>query len=323
MKNIIEIKNLCVNYKISSTEKIHAVRNLNLIIQKGETVAVVGESGCGKSTLALSLINLLPDNAEVFGSIRIDGEEILNKNHIELEKIRGRKVGMIFQDPGASLNPVFSIKEQIEETLRICNKIKDKNVLKNTVIKLLKEAGIKDAERVYESYPHQLSGGLQQRVMIAIALSLSPEILIADEPTTSLDVTVQAQIIELLKILKRERNLTTLLITHDLHLAMELCKRIVVMYAGEVVEDGYINSIKDARHPYTRTLFEIIPDIKRKTKKFKIIKGEIPDLKEDIKYCSFADRCEYVKEKCRKEHPEYKKIRKNSVKCFYPLKWVK
>ncbi len=320
MRNIIEIKDLCVNYKISSNEKIYALKNINLNIKKGETVAVVGESGCGKSTLAVSMIKLLPENAEIFGSIKIDNEEILDKNNQQLLDIRGKKIGMIFQEPGASLNPVFSIKEQIEETIKIREKISNKDVLKNIGLNLLKEVGIKDEKRVYESYPHQLSGGLQQRVMIAIALSLSPEILVADEPTTSLDVTVQAQIIELLKKLKIKRNLTTILITHDLHLALELCERIVVIYAGEIVEDGFIRSAKDAHHPYTKALFEIIPDIKKKIKKFKVIKGEFPDMKENFKNCSFSGRCEFSKAKCRRYQPEVVRVGKNYVKCFYPLK---
>ncbi len=320
MGNIIEINDLCVNYRTQNQEKIYALRNLKLIIKKGETVAIVGESGCGKSTLAISLINLLPENAEVSGSIKIDGKEILDKNNKELQNVRGEKIGMIFQEPGASLNPIFSIKEQIEETIKFHKKISDKKILKDMSINLLREVGIKDAERIYESFPHQLSGGLQQRVMIAIALSLSPEILIADEPTTSLDVTVQAQIIELLNKLKKQRNLTTILITHDLHLALELSKRIIVIYAGEVVEDGYIKSEKDAEHPYTKALFEIIPDVIKKRKKFKIIKGELPDMKKIYERCNFSDRCNFVHEKCREISLELVRADKNYVRCLFPLK---
>jgi oligopeptide/dipeptide ABC transporter ATP-binding protein len=320
MKDIIEIQNLNVNYLIKKNENVYALKDINLKIKKGETVAIVGESGCGKTTLANSLIKLFTLNAEYYGSIKIDEEEILNKREKELQKVRGEKIGMIFQEPGASLNPVFSIKEQIEETIKEHKEIKDKAILKNMSINLLKEAGLKDAERIYNSYPHQLSGGEQQRVMIAIALSCSPQILIADEPTTALDVTVQAQIIKLLKNLKEKRKLTTILITHDLYLAMELAERIIVMYAGEIVEDNFIKSKKDAKHPYTRALFEIIPDIKSNKKVFKVIPGDIEDMREIKNQCYFANRCKYAKKICFEKHPGLKKEKNYFIRCYFPVK---
>lgn len=320
MNDIIEIQKLKVNYLIKNNEKVYALKDINLQIKKGETVAIVGESGCGKTTLANSLIKLFPLNTEYSGSIKIEGEEILNKNEKQLQKIRGKKIGMIFQEPGASLNPVFSIKEQIEETIKAHKEIKDKKILKELSINLLKEVGLKDAERIYNSYPHQLSGGEQQRVMIAIALSCSPNILVADEPTTALDVTVQAQIIKLLKNLKEKRKLTTILITHDLYLAMELAGRIIVMYAGEIVEDNFIKSKKNAKHPYTRALFEIIPDIKSNKKIFKVIPGDTEDMREIKNQCHFASRCRYAKTICFEKHPDLRKVKNYFIRCYFPVK---
>lgn len=312
--NIIEINNLNVNYKISKNDYIYALKGINLSIKKGESVAIVGESGCGKSTLANAILNLLPANSQIKGSIKINGEEILNKTNKDLLKIRGKLAGIIFQEPYASLNPVFTVKEQIEETIKAHIDI-NKTDIERIGHNLLKETGISDIKRIYNSYPHQLSGGQQQRVMIAIALSCNPSILIADEPTTALDVTVQMQIINLLKKLKKIRNLTLLLITHDLHLAKFLADRIIVMYAGEIVEDGKIKDINDSRHPYTYQLFKVIPDINRKKGDFVLIKGEIPDLRILQNRCYFYNRCFKAKKKCNVKHPEF--IR--NIRCFYPV----
>ena len=278
--SILEIIGLSVDYRLEHRELLHALRNVSLEVKAGEALAIVGESGCGKSTLASSLVKLLALNSNASGRVLLDSADVLAMTNRELETVRGVKAGIIFQDPAASLNPVFSVKEQIEETITAHLKITDKARLKEMAIKLLEETGIKDSQRVYDAYPHQLSGGQQQRVMISIALSCSPKILIADEPTTALDVTVQAQIIDLLKRLKAERNLTLILITHDLHLALDLCGRVAVMYAGEIVEDARINSEQDSRHPYTRALFEIIPDINEEKKEYAVIPGEVPDLKQ-------------------------------------------
>jgi peptide/nickel transport system ATP-binding protein len=212
----------------------------------------------------------------------------------------------------------MTIREQIEETILAHLAKTNRGELQQRGHKLLEETGIKDVERIYNSYPHQLSGGQQQRVMIAIALSCSPGILIADEPTTALDVTVQAQIVGLLKKLKKDRGLTLVLITHDLHLALELADRIVVMYAGEIVEDGKIRDEKDARHPYTRALFEIIPDLKNKKKDFIVIPGDLPDMRVFEDRCYFADRCGRVKEKCRHKHPDMEGMAGHGFRCYYP-----
>lgn len=312
--SVMEIKSLSVDYNLEKNIKLHALRNISLSVNAGESIAIVGESGCGKSTLALSLLKLLALNSIVTGQVYIEGSDVLSMSNKELEFVRGVKAGIIFQDPAASLNPVFSVKEQIEETITAHLKINDKAELKKMAIKLLEETGIEETQRVYEAYPHQLSGGQQQRVMIAIALSCSPKILIADEPTTALDVTVQAQIITLLKKLKKERNLTLVLITHDLNLALDLCKRVIVMYAGEIVEDAVICSELDSRHPYTRALFEIIPDIHDNRKEYNVIPGEVPDLKAVMNECYFKNRCVNAGVKCGKEHPGMI----DGVRCFYP-----
>lgn len=314
-QNIIEIKNLNISYRISKKEYVYALKDINVNIKKGESVAIVGESGCGKSTLANSILNLLPENTEIKGSIKIKGEDILNKSDRELIEIRGKVAGIIFQEPSASLNPVFTVKEQIEETIMAHKKGIDKKTLENTGLSLLKETGIDDIKRVYNSYPHQLSGGQQQRVMIAIALSCAPSILIADEPTTALDVTVQLQIINLLKKLMKTRNLTLIMITHDLHLAGFISDRIIVMYAGEIVEDAKIKTIKDSRHPYTYQLFKVIPDINKRKGDFVLIKGEVPDLGILQKRCYFYNRCFKAKKKCKEQHPDMEK----NVRCFYPV----
>ena len=312
--SLIQIRSLNVDYRLEHGLFLHALRDVNLDFEPGESAAIVGESGCGKTTLAQSLLKLLALNASVTGRVYVDSMDVLAMTNRELESVRGVKAGIIFQDPAASLNPVFSIKEQLEETITTHLKVKDKTLLREMSIKLLEEAGIKDSQRIYEAYPHQLSGGLQQRVMTAIALSCAPKILIADEPTTALDVTVQAQIIALLKSLKQSRSLTLILITHDLHLALDLCRSVIVMYAGEVVEDAVISSELDARHPYTRALFEIIPDINEKRREYAVIPGEVPDLKNVMNECYFRNRCSRAGEKCSKAHPEME----SSVRCFYP-----
>ncbi len=314
-KSIIEIKDLCVNYKISKSENVYALKNINIEINKGESVAIVGESGCGKSTLANTMLNLLPKNVELKGSIKIQNKEILYRSNRELTNIRGKIAGIIFQEPGASLNPVFTVREQIEETIKSHYKDKKKHELEEQGMALLKETGIDDIKRVYNSYPHQLSGGQQQRVMIAIALCCNPSVLIADEPTTALDVTVQMQIINLIGKLRKTRNLTLVLITHDLHLATFLADRVIVMYAGEIVEDGKIKTIKDSHHPYTYQLFKVIPDIDKKKGDFILIKGEVPDLRILQNKCYFSDRCFKAKQKCFRQHPEMEK----NVRCFYPI----
>lgn len=319
---ILEIKNLSVEYKTGGAS-IKALRNVNLTIASGEAVAVAGESGCGKSTLANSLLMLAGPSARVKGSIILDGSEVSAMGGEALARVRGKKAGMIFQDPCASLNPLFTVKEQIIETIEAHEPVIDKSAAEMRASMLLLETGLEDVTRIEQSYPHQLSGGQQQRVMAAIALSCNPSLLIADEPTTALDVTVQAQIIKMLARLREERQLTLVLITHDLHLALEVATRLVVMYAGEVVEDFSCEDGAKPMHPYTEALFSVIPGrvIGRASGSgFNLIPGEPPDMTEDINGCSFFGRCAYSKEKCGNSRPEIIYDKGRGVRCFYPLR---
>jgi len=316
--DIINVSNLYVKYAARKKYNM-AVNGVSLDIKEGESAAIAGESGCGKSTLASALLKLLPENAQVSGNVMLDGIDVFAAGEEQLRKIRGNTAGMIFQDPGASLNPLFSVKQQIEEAITAHFGKTDKEELKSKSLELLSDAGITDAQRVYNSYPHQLSGGLQQRVMAAIALSCGPKILIADEPTTALDVTVQAQIVELLKKLKEEHKLTLLLITHDLHLANALASRIIVMYAGEIAEDGAVKDAKTALHPYTEALFKIIPSLDSKKRHFEVIPGEVASAQQNGNFCAFSPRCPYADDKCRSEKPELKEVKAGHfVRCFYP-----
>ncbi len=312
---IISVKGLSVDYITGPVEKLHALRNVNLEIAAGESAAIVGESGCGKTTLAYSLLKLGPKNSVLSGDIVIDGISIGAAKGEQLRGVRGKTAAMIFQDPGESLNPVFTVFQQIKEAVNAhMSPVPDDGAMRLLARGMLKDAGLDDAGRVLNAYPHQLSGGQQQRVMMAIALSCAPKILIADEPRTALDVTVQAQIIKLLLSLKKEHNLTLALITHDLNVAVMLCKRVVVMYAGEIVEDGMISGIAQAAHPYTHALFDIIPDMRSGRREFRAIPGSVPDLRYPPAGCGFEPRCPRAREKCKRIHPEMEA----GARCFFP-----
>lgn len=319
MASIIEIKNLSVSYKSKNHAPVKALRNVNISVPAGGTAAVVGESGCGKSTLAYSLLMLFGKNASVTGSVTVDDSKVTEMSSAALQRMRGGKAGMIFQDPCASLNPLFTVVQQVTEAIFAHEPDTDLEQAQKRCAALLEETGLNETPRIMSSYPHQLSGGQQQRVMAAIALSCGPKVLIADEPTTALDVTVQAQIITMLKRLKKERNLALLLITHDLDLASEVSDRVIVMYAGEVVEDACPGQSRAAAHPYTEALFAAIPGKPAKEKKFAVIKGELPDMTADYSGCAFSPRCPYSKKRCGIEHPEMKYNGGRGVRCFYPL----
>lgn len=319
MAAIIEIKNLSVGYRSKKHAPVKALRSINISVPAGGTAAVVGESGCGKTTLAYSLMMLLGKNADIKGNVTLDNSEVTSMTAEALRRVRGKKAGMIFQDPCASLNPLFTVGEQVTEAILAHETETSPDQAQKRCAALLAETGLNDIQRIMTSYPHQISGGQQQRVMAAIALSCGPKVLIADEPTTALDVTVQAQIIAMLKRLKNERNLALLLITHDLDLAAEISDRIIVMYAGEVVEDACLGRDSAAAHPYTEALFAAIPGKMKKEKKFTAIKGELPDMTQDHSGCAFSPRCPYSKERCGAEHPEMEYDGDRGVRCFYPL----
>jgi oligopeptide/dipeptide ABC transporter ATP-binding protein len=283
-----------------------AVDGVTFDVGAGETVGIVGESGCGKTVTSLSVLGLLPiPPARVLpgSSIRFRGEELVGASARKLRSLRGNDISMIFQEPMSSLNPVYSIGDQITEVLRL-HKGLGRRAAKTEAVRLLDEVGIEGAERRVDEYPHELSGGMRQRVMIAMALSCSPELLIADEPTTALDVTIQAQILELIASLRRTRGMAVLLITHDLGVVAEVCDRVVVMYAGQVVERGTVEEIfGDPRHPYTRGLLDSLPSVDEPGRRLRPIPGTVPAPTDWPDGCRFRDRCPLAEERCREAQP--------------------
>ncbi len=307
MKELLEVENLHTSFS-SLSKKIAAVRGVSFKLKKGETVGIVGESGCGKSVMARSLTRLLPSvSAKIEkGAVFYKGEDLLLKSERELRKIRGKEIGMIFQDPMTSLNPTMRIIDQIIEGYVLHHPDKSKEEAALRALSLLEKVGISDAHVRLRQYPHELSGGMRQRVMIAIAMISSPSILIADEPTTALDVTIQAQILDLLKGIQKKEKMSILLITHDFSIVAGFCDRVVVMYAGEVVESASVDELFSApKHPYTRRLLNSIPRLDLPTKKqLYSIHGSPPDLSYKIKGCSFAKRCPHAMHICSDGKPK-------------------
>ena len=300
---LLEVKNLTVNYELED-ETVEAVRDVTFSLEKGKTIGLVGETGAGKTTTALSILNLIPDPPGVIrgGSITLDGESILDKSKKEMSAIRGKEVSMIFQDPMTSLNPVFTVGDQIAEAIMIHEKL-DKRAAFAKAQEMLEVVGI-PGERAGE-YPHQFSGGMKQRVVIAIALACNPQLLIADEPTTALDVTIQAQVLDLMKELKKKYGMAMILITHDLGIIAETCDDVAVMYAGQIIERGSLEEIfNTARHPYTEGLFNSLPNIADRKERLKPIPGLMPDPTKLPKGCAFAPRCPYASPSCIDEMPE-------------------
>ncbi|MCH1570232.1 MAG: ABC transporter ATP-binding protein [Longimicrobiales bacterium] len=283
-----------------------AVDGVSFEVRAGETLGIVGESGCGKTVTSLSILRLLPEppaRIEPGSSIVFDGEELLGATQERMRALRGNEISMIFQEPMSSLNPVYTVGSQITEALRLHRKM-DRVEARTEAIRLLGEVGIPDADRRVDEYPHQLSGGMRQRVMIAIALSCEPRLLIADEPTTALDVTIQAQILELLADLRARHGMAVLLITHDLGVVAEVCDRVVVMYAGQVVETGTVDEIF-ARpvHPYTRGLLASLPAVERRGQRLESIPGTVPNSTDWPEGCRFAERCSEVEDACAVQQP--------------------
>ncbi len=316
MKSLLKIENLNISF-FTDDEELKAVRNLSLKINPSEVVGLVGESGSGKSVTALSIMRLVPEPGKIVsGVIIFKDKNIMEINNENIYKIRGKDIGMIFQDPMSSLNPVFKIGEQIAEVFRF-HTDKSEDEIKSDVYKLLDAVKIPDAKNIYDYYPHQLSGGMQQRVMIAMAIALKPSLLIADEPTTSLDVTVEAQILDLLMDLKKEYGLSILFITHNLAVLSEIADKIYVMYAGEIVEYAGKNELfKNPIHPYTKALFEAIPGYKGNYKDLKAIPGNLPEGKKLPSGCVFHPRCKYAKTRCKQgEIPIKYKSKNHFYKC--------
>ena len=306
--------------RLRSNGKIYQpVDDVGFEIHPGETLCLVGESGCGKSVTALSLLRLLeqpPWEIEA-GEILLEGKNIWSLPEADMQKIRGNRIAMIFQEPMTSLNPVLTIGEQIDEAL-IIHKKNSRQEAKKKTIDLLNNVGLPDANKKYNDYPHQLSGGMRQRVMIAMALSCEPSLLIADEPTTALDVTVQAQILELLKDYQKKSGMGLLLITHDFGIVAETADRVAVMYASKLVETGDARSIfKNPRHPYTAGLLEAVPKIQGVSERLSVIPGQVPDSSGYPQGCHFAPRCSYATDRCQNEKPDSAEVEPgHSVSCF-------
>lgn len=311
---ILQIKDLNINYEVKNGF-VSAVQDVNITLSENETLGLVGESGCGKSTLGKSLLKILPKNAKILGEINFKEKNIANYNEKEMRKIRGKHISMIFQDPMTSLNPIMKVKDLFLETIKAhYPKIPEDEALEMSG-KILSDVGI-DPIRMNE-YSFQFSGGMRQRVMIALSLVLKPEIVIADEPTTSLDVIVQAQIMEVLKKLKDEHRMSMILITHDLGVVAELADRIGVMYAGHLVELSTAEKIYyEPKHPYTQALLKSIPNTNIEDRELRYIPGDLPNLVKPPKGCRFASRCPYAKDICHKEVPPDFLVDETRVKCW-------
>jgi peptide/nickel transport system ATP-binding protein len=314
---ILDIKDLVINFKARKKETT-VVDHISFSVKEGETLGIVGESGCGKSVTSLSIMGLLPSpGGRANGSIRFKGEDLLQFSKTQLRKIRGKEIAMIFQEPMTSLNPAYTIGNQLMEPLQIHLKLSKSDARKES-IKILEMVEIPRANEVIDDYPHQLSGGMRQRVMIAMALSCNPQLLIADEPTTALDVTIQAQILELMKKLKSEYQTSTILITHDLGVIAEMCDRVIVMYAGKIVEEGPVVDIfVNPKHPYTEGLLKSIPKLRAKISKLYTIDGNVPTPDRMPKGCRFAPRCDKAMKECWDTEPElYFTSENHSSRCW-------
>ncbi|MEG1971877.1 MAG: ABC transporter ATP-binding protein [Oscillospiraceae bacterium] len=312
----VDLKGLVIKY-ITEDGIVEAVNGIDIKVEKGKTLGLVGETGAGKTTTALSILRLIPSppGKMVEGTIKLDGRDIFEYSEKEMENIRGDKVSMIFQDPMTSLNPVMTVGEQISEVIFLHQGV-DKKVAMEKAKEMLEMVGIPAARSV--EYPHQFSGGMKQRVIIAIALACNPSLLIADEPTTALDVTIQAQVLELMKNLREKYNTSMILITHDLGIVAEVCDEVSIMYAGKIIEHGNLEDIfLRAKHPYTEGLFNSLPNIAKRKEMLKPIKGLIPDPTDLPKGCAFHPRCNYATELCSQRIPKITQLTPtHSVMCL-------
>lgn len=301
---VLDVKGLSVSFN----GNIQAVSDVSFDLKQGECFALVGESGCGKSTTARAIMRLIQDPGKITaGEVMFDGEDILRLSKADMTKVRGKNIGMIFQNPLDSLNPVYTSGAQVAEGL-IVDKVEKKKAWE-IADAVFHDVKIPDAEKRLSSYPHEISGGMRQRVMIGMMLCRHPKILIADEPTTALDVTIQASIIELMNELRTQYNTAVMLITHDFGIVADMADRVAVMYAGQIVEMADVFDIFDRpEHPYTKLLMKALPTITKKEGRLETIPGTVPDLSQEIKGCRFADRCPYCKDVCREHAPKMKQV---------------
>jgi peptide/nickel transport system ATP-binding protein len=309
MTDLLDVKDLSTCFKLNEGI-VPVVDCVSFTVKKGEVVGLVGESGCGKSITSLSILRLTSGIIKT-GSIMLDGDDLLKKTEAEMRKIRGNKISMIFQDPMTSLNPVFTVGNQLSEVLRLHQGM-NKAQAYETEIELLKLVEIPNPADRLKMFPHQLSGGMRQRIMIAMALSCKPDLLIADEPTTALDVTIQAQILDLMLNLQKEQNTAIIMITHDLSVIAEMADRVMIMYAGKIVEQAETVSLFDnPKHPYTQGLLASLPSITEEKERLEVIKGTVPSPTNFPSGCRFNRRCKFCKDICREQEPPKKKIAAN------------
>jgi oligopeptide/dipeptide ABC transporter ATP-binding protein len=314
---LLKIRNLRVRFD-SRFGIVKALNGVDLQIYKGESIGIVGESGSGKSVTALSILKLLDENATLSADeMQFDGEDLLAKDEADMRKIRGKRISMIFQDPMSSLNPVLTVGRQVEETISIHSQLKQ-SARRYKAMEMFNSVGIPDPELNRSSYPHQFSGGMNQRIMIAMALSCQPSLMIADEPTTALDVTTQAQILDLLKKLMREEDTALLMITHDLGIIKEVCERVCVMYGGKILEEGLVREVLfSPLHPYTKGLISCIPKLKSSVEMLHSIPGDVPRGTDLPPGCMFHPRCDMAKRVCAEAKPDLVSVNNHKVRCFY------
>lgn len=321
MANLLEVKNLKTQFK-TDDGSFFAVDDVSFKLESGRTLGIVGESGCGKSVTSLSIMRLIqPPGKIISGEITFEGKNLLKVTDAEMRKIRGKEIAMIFQEPMTSLNPVFTIGNQIDEVIALHHSDLTSEQVRTRTVEMLKTVGIPLPEQRYHEYPHQLSGGMRQRVMIAMAMSCNPKLLIADEPTTALDVTIQAQILDLMRKLQKDFSTGMILITHDLGVVAEMCSDVLVMYAGKVVEYGSVEDIfYRPKHPYTKGLLDSIPHFEtgQRLQRLNTIAGLVPSLLSLPKGCRFQERCSFTKDNCKTLEPELTS-EPHKVRCFYPL----
>ncbi len=306
-EKLLEISNLRT-YFFTEAGVVKALDGMSLEVYKGQTVGLVGESGSGKSVTAQSVLRIVPRPGRIVdGSVKFEGEDLLSKSDNEMRKLRGPKMAIVFQDPTTSLNPVYTVEKQLTDILRLHKDLTKEDASKRA-LSLLERVGIQEPEKRLKAYPHELSGGMKQRIAIARALSCEPMLLFADEPTTNLDVTIQAQVLELLKQLQRELNMTMVMITHDMGIIADLTERVTVLYAGKVMEVADTPTLfRSPKHPYTEALLKAVPSVKQ-TRTLEVIPGNIPNLIEPPSGCVFNPRCKYAKDICSKQEPPLEKV---------------
>ena len=320
-KPLLQVKNLHVHY-VTDEEECFAVNGITFDLDEGDSIGLVGETGAGKTTTAMAIMQLVPDPPGVIteGEILFKGTNLITNTEAENQKIRGNGISMIFQDPMTALNPTMTVGDQLIEVLRRHNKSMSKAEAKQKAIEMLEMVGVK-SER-FDDYPHQFSGGMKQRVVITMALLCNPDLLIADEPTTALDVTIQAQVLEIMRNLREKFHMGLIMITHDLGVVAETCDKVAIVYAGEVVEAGTVAEVYlNPRHPYTRGLFDSIPKLDEDSDRLIPIEGMTPNMSEPPTGCFFHPRCKYCQEKCRTQSPDSVQMEGGThrYKCFYPL----